>query len=87
MKKQMFKIQRPIFTNDPSPTVLIYNKDRSIEDQLPMTEEVLKLFPPIDSQGPRWTGYKVFCEGIYNEDTGNIDLCGALHPDPDAFDW
>jgi len=34
---EIFKIQRPLFTNAGVPMVLIYNKDRSISHEFPFT--------------------------------------------------
>lgn len=40
----ILKIQRPIVTTEPAPLMLIYNQDRSIDETLPMTEELFSLF-------------------------------------------
>lgn len=46
MRKQIFKFQRPITTDDPSEPVLVYNKDRSIMNQLSVPEDMMEvLFP------------------------------------------
>lgn len=46
MKKQIFKFQRPIITDDPSEPILVYNKDQSIMNQLSVPEDMMKvLFP------------------------------------------
>ena len=38
-----FKIQVSLATNMPTPMVLAYNKNRNIEGQFPVTDEILKL--------------------------------------------
>lgn len=46
MRKQIFKFQRPIVTDDPSEPILVYNKDESIINQLTVSEDILNvLFP------------------------------------------
>lgn len=40
MKRQIFKIQMPIYG---APLVLIYNKSRSIVSQLPVTKEIKRM--------------------------------------------
>ncbi len=46
MRKQIFKFQRPVMTNDPSEPILVYNKDASIINQLTVSEDILNvLFP------------------------------------------
>ncbi len=38
MAKQIFKVQKPLATNDPQPKALVYNEDRSVEIMIPMPE-------------------------------------------------
>lgn len=46
MRKQIFKFQRPIITDDPSMPILVYNEDASIINQLVVSEDMMKvLFP------------------------------------------
>lgn len=46
MRKQIFKFQRPIVTDDQSTPILVYNKDRSIINQLVVPEDTMNvLFP------------------------------------------
>lgn len=59
----IFKVQRAI--DPPDAEVLVYNEDRSIMGQFPMTEELLTWF------GDK---YKLYIEGVFNESTGRIDL-------------
>lgn len=35
------KVQIPLVTSDPTPQVLVYDRDRRLEQYLPMTQEVL----------------------------------------------
>lgn len=46
MRKQIFKFQRPVMTDDPSEPILVYNEDASIINQLVVSEDMLNvLFP------------------------------------------
>lgn len=38
MTKQIFKVQKPLATNDVQPKALVYNEDRSVECMIPMAE-------------------------------------------------
>lgn len=40
----IFKLQRPLSTNDPSPRILAYDENRAIMRMLPMEERYLKYF-------------------------------------------
>lgn len=42
-KSQIFKIQVPLFTSDQEPKALVYNEDRSIINQFPITKGLMKL--------------------------------------------
>lgn len=42
-KLEVFKVQVPLTTNDPQPKALIYNKDRSYEGLIPVTDEIRKM--------------------------------------------
>lgn len=55
-KSEIFKIQRPVSN---SSLLLIYNKDRSICSQIPITQEVAKLMA---------TSYKIYVRGYVNND-------------------
>ena len=72
MKGIIFKIQRPLETNDPVEHVLIYNKDRSCEGFISMTDEIRKLFPeePIEGVG---LPHKIFVRGVINKE-GVVDI-------------
>ncbi len=39
-----FKLQRPLMTNGTDPMILIYNEDRSIMAELPVSDEILEIF-------------------------------------------
>lgn len=38
MAKQIFKVQKPLATNDVQLKALVYNEDRSVEVQIPMAK-------------------------------------------------
>ena len=59
----IFKLQIPVPPFEIS-QILVYSEDRDIEDILPVTDEVLSLFPP--------ECYKIFVEGTY--ENGEIDI-------------
>lgn len=40
----IFKLQRPLFTTEEEPKILVYNQSRSWEGQIPITPELLALF-------------------------------------------
>ena len=64
---QIFKIQRPIVTSDPEPKCLVYNQDRSIYGQIPLTAEVVKeLFPNGE--------LKQYVRGSFDPQTGDVTL-------------
>ncbi len=42
--RQIFKVQLPIVTTDPSPKALVYNEDRSIYTKVAITAELLEDF-------------------------------------------
>ena len=66
---QTWKIQRSLYTNADVDQVLIYNKDRSVEGQMPLTENVLRLFP----EG----SHKIFVRGVMNKN-GSIDIRAVI---------
>lgn len=68
---QVFKIQRPISTNEPSPLALAYNKDRSQQKQFRMTKDLF------DFMGPE---YKVYVEGRIVD--GRFDFIKKKLPHP-----
>jgi len=41
-KKEIFKMQRPLFSNDPDAKTLIYNEDRSVLQYLDMDDDLLQ---------------------------------------------
>ena len=64
-KTEIWKVQRPIVTNDPEPQVLIYNEDRSRQGSVPLTAEIAQLFNDDE--------YKIFIHGTIAED-GQIEF-------------
>lgn len=54
MRKQIFKFQRPITTDDPSEPILVYNKDRSIMNQLVVSEDTMKVLFPNEELKSYW---------------------------------
>lgn len=46
MAREIVKVQIPLMTNGVEPTALIYNKDRSIIVQIPISDEILSMFQP-----------------------------------------
>ncbi len=76
MKQEVFKFQRPIMTNDPSMPVLIYNEDRSIIGEFPLTKkEQRKVF----SKGE----YKTYWLCKPNKKTHKLDLIKQV----EGQDW
>lgn len=66
MKEQIFKLQRPIVTNEPQPMALLYNEDKSIYAQIEMTPEIEKLF--VDGE------LKIYFLGTYDSKTRMINI-------------
>lgn len=64
-KSMIFKIQRPIVTDDPEPKCLIYNQDRSITGMIPFTEEIEEI---IFESGD----LKRYFKGSFNPKTGQV---------------
>ena len=54
MKKEIFKFQRPIMTNNKSEPILVYNKDRSILNQLVVSKRIMKILFPGGSVKEYW---------------------------------
>lgn len=50
-KTEIYKFQKPLSSSEENPGVLVYNKSRSREGILPMTEELQKCF---DAMGPKF---------------------------------
>lgn len=67
IKREIFKFQRPLFTNADYNEVLIYNKDRSIEVVYLMSEKQMKdVF---------WNDeYKVYCLCSYKPPRSKIKI-------------
>ena len=66
---QTWKIQRPIVTSELRGMFLVYNEDQSISQHVPMTEDVLRLFPE---------GYlKIYVRGIMSKG-GAIDIRAVI---------
>ena len=59
-KTEIWKLQRPIVTNEPESMIFMYNKDRSKLGTFPMTPEIRQLF--MDDE------HKIFVHGTINED-------------------
>lgn len=70
MKRQLFKVQYPLYTSDQKERVLIYNRDRSVMWQAEDPIEVLQLVSAFNL-GKRNT--KLFTYGEVNEE-GKIEL-------------
>ena len=54
MKKEIFKFQRPLVTDDNSEPILVYNKDQSIMNQLVVSEKIMKMLFPGNSVKEYW---------------------------------
>ena len=54
MEKEIFKFQRPLMTTDKSKPILVYNKDRSIMNQLVVPKRIMKILFPGDSVKEYW---------------------------------
>jgi hypothetical protein len=67
---EIFKLQRPIATNSEVLEVLAYNKKRTIQGQFPMNDTLEMLF---DDK------YKIYVEGKFNDDTGNIEIVKVVN--------
>lgn len=55
----IFKIQRPLFTNDPEPKVKIYDETREFEGEVPLTPHLFQFFED---------ELKVYVEGHIDEE-------------------
>ncbi len=55
---EIFKVQRPLVSNEENPPIMIYNEDRSIMGHIPATQDVLDLFPPDE--------FKIFIKGSFS---------------------
>lgn len=64
MNRQIFKLQRSLYTTEPVPQLLVYNRDHSVDMQLNLTDETLTLF------GDR---YKIFVRGYVYEGKLHVD--------------
>lgn len=65
---EIFKLQRPLASNEPNPPMLVYNESRSIYEHLPFTEEFRQMFGSDE---------KLFFKGrikVTGKDEGNLDL-------------
>lgn len=56
---QIFKVQRPICSSENDTPILIYNKDRSIYHQMPISQEMAKFIG---------TSYKIYVKGYINSE-------------------
>ncbi|MGI9250792.1 MAG: hypothetical protein ACR2PR_06305 [Pseudohongiellaceae bacterium] len=70
---EILKIQVPLDTNEPEPFALVYNEDKSIFAQVPMSEDVLSHFD--DGE------FKIYVSAKLVKDT--IVIAGKLNEWPD----
>ncbi len=75
--KHIFKIQLPLSTSLKIPEALIYNEDRSVMGQIPITEDLRSLFPP--------GVFKIFVTGTI-DDEGALNATGTVYQE-DELDW
>lgn len=68
-KDEVFKLQRPLHTNGDYNEILIYNEDRSVEAQLPVSSEVIELIFNDE--------YKVYMLGKVGDD-GIVRISGRV---------
>jgi hypothetical protein len=73
-KPEIWKVQRAITSSEEQPPILIYNKDRSKQGEIPATSGILKLFNDDE--------YKIFIQGTIGND-GQIEF--EKHVDEE--DW
>ena len=72
---EIFKIQRPLSTNVPEDSpALIYNQDRSVEQQFPISPELSRYFEPFE--------FKVYVYGEV-DDQGTLQL----HDKAEQQEW
>lgn len=71
--EHIFKVQIPIVSNVIEPDALVYNEDRSILEEVPVTMELQELFPPGVA--------KIYVKGTYNQ-KGEIDLQEVVEDQP-----
>jgi hypothetical protein len=64
-KSEIWKVQRAITSSEEQPPILIYNKDRSKQGEIPATPEILDLFDDDE--------YKIFIQGTIGDD-GQIEF-------------
>lgn len=62
--KDVFKVQVPLVTNH-KPLALVYNKDRSIQSQIPIDKTIKKLMG---------NDLKLFFHGTYDDKTEELTL-------------
>lgn len=70
-KQEIFKLQRPTVTSADQELMLVYNRDRSWQGQLPMTQELFTFFG--DS-------YKKYVVGI-GDAHGRLQIIAGIVPD------
>ena len=63
--KHIFKVQIPLVSSHECPPALIYNEDRSILDEVPITSKLRALFPE--------DVFKIYVHGTI-DDAGVVDL-------------
>ena len=42
--RELWKVQKPLFSTEEAPQVLVYNEDKSYEGYVPMTDELESMF-------------------------------------------
>lgn len=65
VREHIFKVQVPLTSNTTSPPALVYNEDRTVLKEIPITSEMMQLFP----EG----AVKVYVKGTIDRN-GDIDL-------------
>lgn len=64
MKRQIFKLQRSLYTTEPLPQLMLYNRDRTVVAQVDLLPDVLTLF------GDK---HKIFVRGYVYEGKLHVD--------------
>lgn len=63
-KRQIFKVQLPLVTNEPEPMALVYNRNKSFYTNVPITDDLL-----LQMQGQ----FKLFFYGTHDDTDVNLD--------------
>lgn len=67
----IFKIQRSIVTNAPQQMCLIYNYDRTLSGEIPLSDNIARLF--------RDGEYKIYVDGSVNRN-GHLTIKSRVKP-------